>query len=314
MPEKKCLSCGEPLKDTWKICPVCETPINAMFCPQCSQPVQNNWKRCPACEAILVCADCRRRIPKGKRQCPNCRTDEKTKAGPVREIQEKICGIRLVFVPGGEFAMGDSAGEGGENEKPAHQVELDDFYLGQYLISQKQWLRLMPDNPSRFDDPDCPVEQVSWYHVQDFIKLLNNAHKGKYIFSLPSEAQWEFAARSGGRQERYAGSGEIESVAWYEDNSQGRTHAVGTKRPNDLGLYDMSGNVWEWCQDSFWQDAYSRHNGRNPLIERPAEDRVIRGGSWNLDAWSARCTRRFNFKADFFGPALGFRLAMKASA
>jgi formylglycine-generating enzyme required for sulfatase activity len=127
---------------------------------------------------------------------------------------------------------------------------------------------------------------------------------------LPTETQWEYAARSGGLDDLYAGGGDVDAVAWYAANSQGTTRAVGTKRPNALGLYDMSGNVWEWCRDTYQADAYGRHSPRNPVIESSGEDRVIRGGSWNLDAWSARCARRFNFRADLLGPGLGFRLVM----
>jgi formylglycine-generating enzyme required for sulfatase activity len=129
-------------------------------------------------------------------------------------------------------------------------------------------------------------------------------------YGLPTEAQWEYAARSAGADDLYAGGDDIDAVAWYEANSQGTTHPVGQKRPNALGLYDMSGNLWEWCRDTYQPDAYDRHGGRNPVAASGGPDRVIRGGSWNLDAWSARCARRFNFRADFHGPGLGFRLVM----
>ena len=309
--EKKCPTCGEPIKANWRICPVCETNLRDLQCPRCGKPVKENWKRCPECEALLVCPVCQARLSGGETRCARCSAATKAAATPEDRIEENVCGIRLVLVPGGSFAMGDSMNEGSDGETPVHDVLLDDFYLGQYPVSQSQWLRLMPDNPSRFSQPESPVEQVSWHDAQAFIAQLNQAHKGVYVFSLPSEAQWEYAARSRGQAHRYAGSDDIEAVAWYEDNSQGHTHPVGTKAPNALDLYDMSGNVWEWCRDSFFPDAYTRHAGANPVIELPAEDRVIRGGSWNLDAWSARCARRFNFNADYFGPALGFRLAMK---
>ncbi len=210
--------------------------------------------------------------------------------------------------------MGDTFGQGIENEKPVHTVRVQDFYIARHPVTQAQWLRLMPDNPSKFQGADHPVEQVSWRDAVDFARRLNEAHAGRFRFRLPAEAEWEYAARSRGREELYAGSADIETVAWIADNSGGRTQPVGRKAPNGLGLFDMSGNVWEWCRDIFAADAYEHHAPDDPLIENEriheTPDRVIRGGSWNLDAWSARCARRFSFKEDFFGPALGFRLAM----
>lgn len=207
--------------------------------------------------------------------------------------------------------MGDPFDEGLENEKPLHEVRLDEFYISHTPVTQAQWLALMDDNPSSFQGAHHPVEQVTFDDAMDFTRKLSQAHHGLFQFCLPTEAQWEFAARSGGKSERYAGGDDIGALAWYEDNSQGSTHPVGGKAPNGLGLYDMSGNVWEWCLDSFDLKAYTRHAKQNPQVDRPGADRVIRGGSWNLDSWSARCARRFNFRADAFGPGLGFRLVMR---
>jgi formylglycine-generating enzyme required for sulfatase activity len=208
--------------------------------------------------------------------------------------------------------MGDLFDHGMENELPVHQVRLDAFHMGRYPVTQDQWLRLRSDNPSRFQGGDLPVEQVTWHQALDFARLLTQAHDGRYRFDLPTEAQWEFAARSGGRSELYAGGNDIDKVAWYENNSNGRTHPVGVNMPNGLGLYDMSGNVWEWCRDTFAADAYAHHEAHNPLVDVLGADRVIRGGSWNLDAWSARCARRFNFRSDMYGAGLGFRLVMRS--
>ncbi len=216
----------------------------------------------------------------------------------------------MVLVPAGVFEMGDLFGDGVENELPVHPVALDTYYIGRFAVTQAQWLKLMPENPSRFVDADKPVEQVTWVDACAFAHLLTQANKGRYRFELPTEAQWEFAARSGGKAELYAGGGAIGTLAWYEDNSEGHSQPVGTKRPNGLGLHDMSGNVWEWCRDTFDADAYAHHAASNPCLNIDGPDRVIRGGSWNLDAWSARCARRFSFRADLFGPGLGFRLVM----
>jgi formylglycine-generating enzyme required for sulfatase activity len=206
--------------------------------------------------------------------------------------------------------MGDTLGGGIDNEQPVHTVTVDDFYIARTPVTQAQWTRLMSDNPSRFQGQDHPVEQVTWQDALNFARLLNDAYHGRYRFDLPTEAQWEFAARSGGKDELYAGGGVVDRLAWYADNSGGQTQPIGRKEPNGLGLFDMSGNVWEWCRDAFLADAYQRHARTNPLIEEKITERVIRGGSWNLDAWSARCARRVGFQADFLGPGLGFRLVM----
>jgi formylglycine-generating enzyme required for sulfatase activity len=206
--------------------------------------------------------------------------------------------------------MGDTLGQGVENEQPVHQVTLDDFHISRHPVTQAQWTLLMKENPSEFKQADHPVEQVTWSDACEFARKLTKAMQKRLYFMLPTETQWEYAARSGGLDELYAGGNDIDTLAWYAANSRSTTHAVGRKRPNALGLYDMSGNVGEWCRDTYQPDAYGRHNSRNPVVESTGEDRVIRGGSWNLDAWSARCARRFSLRADFWGPGLGFRLVM----
>lgn len=206
--------------------------------------------------------------------------------------------------------MGDTLSEGIEDEMPVHSVQVDAFYMAIHPLTQAQWLTLMPHNPSQFKGGRLPVEQVGWDDAQRFARQLTAAHSGKYRFSLPSEAQWEYAARSCGKDDLYAGGHQIDALAWYAENSQGHTHEVGTKAPNGMGLFDMSGNVLEWCRDSYAADGYERHAKVNPCIELPDVSCVIRGGSWNLDAWSARCSRRSSLRAEFTGPGLGFRLVM----
>jgi formylglycine-generating enzyme required for sulfatase activity len=207
--------------------------------------------------------------------------------------------------------MGDTLGQGIDNEQPVHPVALDDFHISRCPVTQAQWSVLMEENPSAFQHPDHPVERMTWSDARDFAQKLSRSDPADVHYRLPTEAQWEYAARSGGADDLYAGGDDIDAIAWYEANSQGTTHPVGQKRPNALGLYDMSGNVWEWCRDTYRSDAYDRHGGPNPVATSSGPDRVIRGGSWNLDAWSARCARRFNFRADFHGPGLGFRLVME---
>ena len=305
-----CPNCAEPVQESWKFCPACETPLTSLVCPRCNFPVKENWKRCPECEVRLICIACNRRIPQGPSGCPACAGSAPENKESEFNIREPVTGMEFLHVPFGSFLMGDTFGEGIENEKPVHEVQLDGFYLGRYPVTQSQWKGLMPDNPSEFQGDFHPVERVSWYEVQEFARKLTQANKGKYTFQLPSEAQWEYAARGGGKQEKYSGGDDIDAVAWYDDNSNGTTHPVGQKTPNGLEIYDMSGNVWEWCRDTYKARAYERHQRKNPVCNEEGPDRVIRGGSWNLDAWSARCARRFSLPADLSGPALGFRLVM----
>ena len=223
---------------------------------------------------------------------------------------DPITGINFVRVPGGAFSMGDTFDDGVEDEKPVHEVTLSDFYMAACPVTQAQWKCLMAENPSSFVADDHPVEQVTLNDVQAFIDKLNAASKSGLHFSLPSEAQWEYAARSGGKRELYAGGQDPEAVAWFDENSSGGSAPVAGKAPNGLGLYDMSGNVWEWCLDLYHADAYRRHSKMDPICTTGETDRVIRGGSWHLDAWSARCSRRFRFDPELYGPALGFRVVM----
>ncbi|MCP4746716.1 MAG: SUMF1/EgtB/PvdO family nonheme iron enzyme [Desulfobacteraceae bacterium] len=306
-----CPGCSEPVQKNWKICPVCETRLQQLNCPGCDQPVKENWNRCPGCESVLICPGCKTRRAKGQNTCAICENQQNRQAAKEDKpavFTDTVCGLELVLVPGGSFQMGDTIGLGADSEKTVHKVVLDDFYICRYPVTQSQWLRIMEQNPSKQTMPDHPVEQVTWKDAIGFAEKLSQAYHGGHTFRLPTEAQWEYAARSGGNDELYAGGDSIDALAWYEENSGGRSHAVGTKAPNGLGIYDMSGNVWEWCLDTYHEDAYRVHAPVNPAIDAPGEGRVIRGGGWNLDQWSARCARRFNFKADFSGPALGFRL------
>jgi formylglycine-generating enzyme required for sulfatase activity len=295
---RNCPACGEPLESGWTICPACETPAGQAVCPSCDRTVKANWKICPQCGARLVCRECGGRLSGGGAPCPVC-TGGAAPGPPARgDLIESATGIEMVFVPGGVYQMGDLFGDGWENELPLREVRVADFRIGRYPVTQGQWRRVMPENPSRFQKgDDYPVEQVSWSDAAEFIRRLNAMTPGAHKWGLPTEAQWEYAARSGGRKQLYAGGDDVDAVAWCAENSEGSTHPVGRKAPNGLGLYDMSGNVWEWCRDLYTPAA--------------SKDRVIRGGSWNLDAWSARCSRRFGFSEEYSGAGLGFRLAAR---
>lgn len=303
-----CPNCGEAIQQHWKICPACETRLIRPTCPGCGQSVKENWKRCPECETQLLCSVCGRRIPAGSQSCLQCAPQPDVAQAPASDVRDPVTAMELLLVPAGTFMMGDTFGDGFENELPVHEVELNPFYMGKYPVTQAQWLRAMPTNPAAFEGDDHPVEQVSWTAVEAFLQKLTDMNQGRHHYRLPTEAEWEYAARSAGKAERYAGGDQVEFLAWFDENSDGETHPVGLKQPNGLGLYDMSGNVWEWCQDVFDEDAYGKHSRRNPIIAAGRLDRVIRGGSWNLDAWSVRCARRFGFPPDYFGPGLGFRV------
>ena len=218
--------------------------------------------------------------------------------------------IAMVAVQGGTFTMGCTSEQGSDcfdDEKPAHQVTVGDFYIGKYEVTQAQWKAVMGSNPSNFKGDNLPVEKVCWNDVQNFIQKLN-AQTGKQ-YRLPTEAEWEFAARGGknSRGYKYSGSNTLGNVAWYKDNSDKNTHAVGTKSANELGIYDMSGNVWEWCND--WKGSYSNNAQTNPQCPTSGSRRVIRGGSWDSIARRARVSYRYSSTPDNRNSAIGFRLA-----
>ena len=225
-------------------------------------------------------------------------------------VKDGIC-IEMVKVEAGSFDMGamPELENPWKNEKPVHRVTLtNNYYISKYEVTQTLWQAVMGSNPSRFKGSDLPVEQVSWNDCQDFISELN-AMTGKR-FRLPTEAEWEYAARGGkkSRGYQYSGSNTLGDVAWYGDNSGSKTHAVGIKQPNELGIYDMTGNVWEWCQD--WYDSYSSSPQTNPTGAASGSYRVSRGGSWNYSARFCRASCRFDGTPDCRDGYLGLRLVL----
>ena len=219
--------------------------------------------------------------------------------------------FNMVRVEGGKFMMGATSEQGHDavsDEQPAHLVTLSTYYIGETEVTQELWQAVMGSNPSGLIGNDRPVEMVSWVDCQNFIRKLNSFTGMN--FRLPTEAEWEFAARGGNNRQgyKYGGSEKIGNVAWYDGNSKSKTHNVTTKAPNELGLYDMSGNVSEWCQDLY--GSYSSISQYNPAGPTSGDYRVVRGGSWLSPARLCRVSSRFKYRGDTTGFYLGLRLAL----
>jgi len=248
----------------------------------------------------------------------------------------------MVLVEGGTFTMGCTSEQTNcySDEKPTHQVTVDGFLMGKYEVTQELWQSVMGNNPSKFKGSKRPVEQVYWYAAVEFCNKLSEKEGLQKAYSgsgdnitcdftsngyrLPTEAEWEYAARGGASSTntQYSGSNTIGDVAWYDNNygkkgksleeklkwynSRGKTNAVGTKSPNQLGIYDMSGNVWEWCWD--WYEDYSSSTQTNPTGPNSGSNRVLRGGSWSDDAKACRVAVRLSFLPGLMDNDFGFRL------
>lgn len=207
--------------------------------------------------------------------------------------------IDMVLVKGGTFMMGSV--NGNLDEQPEHSVSLPSYYIGKFPVTQALWKTVMDgNNPSHFKEDCLPVESVSYTDCEIFIKRLNALTGKKY--RLPTEAEWEFAAQGGGKScgYRYSGSDLLFEVGWYNDNNTGSTRPIGEKKPNELDIYDMSGNVWEWCHD--WKSGYDG--------TLPTKLRVIRGGSWQTSSYCCRVTFRNSAHPDNKTNYIGFRLAL----
>lgn len=221
-------------------------------------------------------------------------------------ITVKGVSFNMIKVEGGTFLMGSNDSESDSDERPIHSVTLDDYYIGETEVTQELWEAVMGTNPSFFSGSNNPVESVSLYDCQEFIAKLNDLTGLE--FRLPTEAEWEYAARGGNKSKgyKYSGSNTIGDVAWYYDNSSSTTRQVGTKAPNELGLYDMSGNVREWCSD--WYGRYSSSAQSNPTGPFSGSYCVDRGGSWGSNAQSCRVSFRGNHYPDNRSYNSGFRL------
>ncbi len=220
----------------------------------------------------------------------------------------------MVFVQGGKFKMGSNIG--GSDEKPVHVVELNDFSIGRYEVTQREWRLIMDKDTNKryFEGCDsCPVERVSWFNVQEYIGKLNEITKMNY--RLPTEAEWEYAARGGNLSKgfKYSGSNSDTIVAWKVGKSEAKTHPVGRKKPNELGIYDMTGNVFEWCADWYSPAWYQVSPSGNPAGPEEGDFRIIRGGSWFYDYAGLSITDRESANPSYRYGYVGFRLCRSAA-
>ena len=230
------------------------------------------------------------------------------------ELQTQLL-QEMIFVEGGSFEMGSRLPTAANREKPAHQVTLDSFYMGETEVSQQLFEAIMGWNYSYFPCDACAMNNISWFNMQLFIERLNQA-TGK-VFRLPTEAEWAYAAK-GGQQSKnylYSGSNNIDDVAWYAGNAEKRSHPVATKKPNELGLYDMTGNLWEFCQDTMKRHIYTEAPRVNPLYQ-PNSDlkkttmKVLRGSGYEFAAHESEVFRRDGATSNVRMPDIGFRLAL----
>ena len=253
---------------------------------------------------LLITAACTRwwqSNPKILENATAVNSDSVMTTGATENINEPD----MVTVQGGRFAMG---GNENNNEKPIHNVTLSSFKIAKYETTQAQWQKVMGSNPSYPKGcVDCPVRIVSWDAVQTFIKKLNTLCGKNY--RLPTEAEWEYAARGGKKSKKfeYAGSNDINAVAWTSANSGSNPHPVGQKEANELGLYDMSGNVFEWCNDWYDENYYGKSPGNDPKGPATGPYRAIRGGNWVSEPALSRVAYRPPVQVGW--GAIGFRLA-----
>jgi sulfatase modifying factor 1 len=233
-------------------------------------------------------------------------------AAPGASFSEPVSKIEFVFVKGGCYQMGNDHGGDTLDERPVHEVCLSDFYLGKYEVTQKQWQTVMGSNPAKFKECGlfCPVEQVSWLDVQEFLKRLN-LRSGR-TFRLPTEAEWEYAARNGGKKESFSGGNSIDPYGWYQGNSANVLHPAGQKQPNGLGFYDMTGNVWEWVQDWHHPEYYSSSPRNDPHGPDSGTCRVLRGGSISSEKSISKSDHRGLAAPDARQNLVGFRVAISA--
>ena len=296
-----------------------------MKCPHCGKEHSDSAKFCENTGKELLkacpwedCADYGKSIlPMRANFCPICGRSLQGNTEPSKQtFTVKGVEFKMIKVEGGTFSMGATSEQGSDaynHEKPVHSVTLSDYYIGETEVTQELWVAVMGSNPSWFKGNNRrPVENVSWDDCQKFIKELNRLTGKK--FRLPTEAEWEYAARGGKYSKdyvyKYSGSNNADEVAWYGSNSGSKTHPVKTKKANELGLYDMSGNVYEWCNDWYNQNYYRNSPQTNPTGPSEGGSRVLRGGRGDCGDRDVRVSNRGRFTPVNRGRYVGLRLAL----
>ena len=287
-------------------CPVCgETnEISSLYCPRCG------WAFVPFTSKKLD----EKRLNTHRRLWYGLASGNKAPEEPTSNLPVPIMELidNMVEVKGGTYVMGGTPEQGEEafnDEKPPHKVSVSTFYIGRYPITQEQWKAVMGNNPSYFQGERHPVEQVNWMDCQDFVVKLSKMTGIK--FRLPTEAEWEYAARGGNKSKgyKYSGGYLLTQIAWYNENSGGTSHEVGEKVPNELGIYDMSGNIWEWVQD--WKGDFTEDEQTNPIGPKEGDEKVCRGGGWNREHDRCRVSYRGDDLPDLRYRSLGLRVVME---
>jgi formylglycine-generating enzyme required for sulfatase activity len=277
-----------------------ENPEGVNFCNHCGAKIESEGKTCPNPDCGL------NGLPEYALFCSKCGTKL---SGGFTSFTETVNGVKfdMVAIKGGTFLMGSNDGD---YEKPINQVNLSDFYISKCEVTQAQFRAIMGNNPGSIIRDHAPVVMVSWYDSQEFLIRLNMITDN--IYRLPTEAEWEYAAGGGAENRtKWAGTNsesDLINYAWIECNSGSSPHPVALKRPNALGLYDMSGNVYEWCND--WFGLYSITPKINPTGPTTGSDRVFRGGSRFYKARQCRTTHRQSNPPDYRFAGLGFRLGL----
>ena len=303
------------------ICSYCgqEHPDNFNFCPVTGQRIVPQFKAC----TNEQCPDFGKYIlPLDSRFCPRCGhpvdgiSESVSMDSDILEFEVEDVSFKMILVEHGSFTMGATSEQEDpyDDEKPAHKVTLTkDYYMGETQVTQALWNAVMGDNPSRFKGKKRPIECVSWDDCQKFIRELNRKLRSQLhgkSFRLPTEAEREFAARGGNKSfgYQYSGSDDLDEVACYFDNSDDETCDVASFEPNELGFYDMSGNVCEWCLD--WYGDYNSSAQTDPKGPSSGSYRVFRGGCWLIDVGRCRLSYRYGISPDDRGNGLGLRLAL----
>ena len=257
--------------------------------------------------------EAKREAAEAKRRAEEAKQQAEAKRQRLLRLKELLLEIKqqMVTVQGGTFTMGCTEEQSScdDDEMPAHQVQVKSFSISKYEVTQDLWEAVMGENPSHFKGcAQCPVEQVSWDDIQVFLEKLNI--RGD-LYRLPTEAEWEYAARGGQRSRgyEYAGSNAPGSVAWYDQNGERRTHPVGEKQSNELGLYDMSGNVWEWVQDCLNENYEGAPSDGSAWTSGDCSNHVVRGGSWGRGPRDLRSVDRVRSGTGYRNKYVGFRLA-----